>query len=192
MPRGLQKELHRKSSCQSRLFSVRPHTFLLLPEERTQTFWTAVVATLEMIVIASCAYGAFLAYNALAYGVIPKGSDYAWASVAVAALYVVLCVADNQYDLLGPEWNEHGRSRGGAAIGLAFVILLTIGFCRRQTRRLFARNVPGAAAGRAFRSNHRENDPVAGHRPCSLARAMAAREHGRTCHAGRRQDRRRS
>lgn len=94
----------------------------------TQAFWTAVVATLEMIVIALCAYGAFLAYNALAYGAIPQNADYAWASVALAALYVVLCVADNQYDLLGPEWNEHGRSRGGAAIGLAFVLLLTIGF----------------------------------------------------------------
>ena len=95
---------------------------------RTQTFWTAVVATLEMIVIALCAYGAFLAYNALAYGVIPEKTDYAWASVAVAALYVVLCIADNQYDFLGPEWNEHSRSRGGAALGLAFVFLLTTGF----------------------------------------------------------------
>jgi len=95
---------------------------------RTQTFWTAVVVTLEMMVIASCAYGAFLAYNALAYGAIPRDSDYAWASVAVAVTYVVLCIADNQYDLLGPEWNEHGRSRGGAAIGLACVLLLTIGF----------------------------------------------------------------
>lgn len=95
---------------------------------RTQAFWTVVVAALEMIVIALCAYGAFLAYNALAYGAIPQDADYAWASVAVAALYVVLCLADNQYDLLGPEWNEHSRSRGGAAIGLAFVLLLTTGF----------------------------------------------------------------
>jgi Undecaprenyl-phosphate glucose phosphotransferase len=95
---------------------------------RTQTFWTAVVATFEMVVIALCAYGAFVAYNGLAYGVIPEKAVYAWASVAVAALYVVLCIADNQYDLLGPEWNEHARSRGGAAIGLAFVLLLTTGF----------------------------------------------------------------
>jgi Undecaprenyl-phosphate glucose phosphotransferase len=95
---------------------------------RTQTFWTAVVVTLEMIVIALCAYGAFLAYNVLAYGVIPEEADYAWASFAVAALYVVLCIADNQYDLLGPEWNEHARSRGGAAVGVAFVLLLTAGF----------------------------------------------------------------
>src|SRR6266568_2853699 len=95
---------------------------------RTQAFWTAVVATLEMLVIASCAYGAFLAYNALAYGAIPQDAVYAWASVAVAATYVVLCIADNQYDLLGPEWKEHARSRGGAAIGLAFVLLLTTGF----------------------------------------------------------------
>jgi len=95
---------------------------------RTQTFWTAVVIALEMSVIALCAYGAFFAYHALAYHAIPGETDYAWASVAVAALYVVLCIADNQYDLLGPEWNEHGRSRGSAAIGLACVLLLTTGF----------------------------------------------------------------
>jgi Undecaprenyl-phosphate glucose phosphotransferase len=96
--------------------------------QRTQAFWTAAVAGLEMMVIVACAYGAFLAYNIAAYGVIPDRTDYAWASVAVGALYVALCIADNQYDLLGPEWNEHSRSRGGAAIGLAFVFLLTIGF----------------------------------------------------------------
>ncbi len=78
---------------------------------RTKAFWTAVVVAIEIIVIALCAYGAFLAYNALAYGVIPHETDYAWASVAVAAVYVVICIADNQYDLLGPEWNEH-RPRG--------------------------------------------------------------------------------
>jgi Undecaprenyl-phosphate glucose phosphotransferase len=110
------------------IFRSAAHRPAIAGGRRTQAFWTAVVATLEMIVIALCAYGAFLAYNALAYGAIPKEAGYAWASVAVAALYVVICIADNQYDLLGPEWNEHGRSRGGAAIGLAFVLFLTTGF----------------------------------------------------------------
>lgn len=96
--------------------------------QRTQAFWTAAVVGIEMIVIAACAYGAFLAYTMAAYGVIFDRAEYAWASVAVGALYIVLCIADNQYDLLGPEWNEHSRSRGGAAIGLAFVFLLTIGY----------------------------------------------------------------
>lgn len=96
--------------------------------QRTQAFWTAVVAGVEMVTIVTCAYGAFLAYNLAAYGVVPDRADYAWASVAVGALYVALCIADNQYDLLGPEWNEHSRSRGGAAIGLAFALLLTVGY----------------------------------------------------------------
>ncbi|MGO4172589.1 exopolysaccharide biosynthesis polyprenyl glycosylphosphotransferase [Bosea sp. TAF32] len=91
-------------------------------------FWTVVVAGLEMVVVVACAYGAFVAYSAAVYGVIFFRAEYALASVAAGALYVALCLADNQYDLLGPEWNEHSRSRGGAAIGLSFVILLTIGY----------------------------------------------------------------
>ncbi len=94
----------------------------------TQVFWTVVVAAIEMIVIVVCAYGAFLAYSAAVYGVVFFRMDYALASVAAGALYVALCIADNQYDLLGPEWNEHARSRGSAAIALSCVILLTIGY----------------------------------------------------------------
>lgn len=96
--------------------------------QRSQSLWTAAVAGLEMMVIAVCAYGAFVAYTMAMYGVIFSRAEYAWASIAVGALYVALCIADNQYDLLGPEWNEHGRSRGGAAVSLAFVFLLTIGY----------------------------------------------------------------
>ena len=110
------------------IFRPAAHLPAVAGGRRTQAFWTAVVVTLEMIVIALCAYGAFLAYNLLAYGAIPRETHYGWASIAVAALYAVLCIADNQYDLLGPEWNEHGRSRGGAAIGLAFVLFLATGF----------------------------------------------------------------
>jgi len=95
---------------------------------RTQVFWTVMVAAIEMIVVVACAYGAFIAYTAAVYGVIFFRIDYVWASVAAGVLYVTLCIADNQYDLLGPEWNEHSRSRGGAAIGLSFVILLTVGY----------------------------------------------------------------
>jgi Undecaprenyl-phosphate glucose phosphotransferase len=110
------------------IFRSAAHLPAIAGGRRTQAFWTAVVAALEMIVIALCAYGAFLAYNALAYHAIPQKTDYAWSSVAVAVLYVILCFADNQYDLLGPEWNEHGRSRGGAAILLACMLLLTSEF----------------------------------------------------------------
>jgi len=96
--------------------------------QKTQAFWTVAVAGLEMAVIVACAYGAFLTYSFAVYSVIFHRADYVWASVALGAIYVCLCFADNQYDLLGPEWNEHSRSRGGAAVALAFVFLLTIGY----------------------------------------------------------------
>uniref|UniRef100_A0A9E7ZL19 Exopolysaccharide biosynthesis polyprenyl glycosylphosphotransferase n=1 Tax=Bosea sp. NBC_00436 TaxID=2969620 RepID=A0A9E7ZL19_9HYPH len=94
----------------------------------TQVSWTVVVAAIEMIVISSSAFAAFLAYSAAVYGVVFFRSDYILASIGVGALYVVLCIADNQYDLLGPEWNEHSRSRGGAALALSFITLLTAGY----------------------------------------------------------------
>lgn len=94
----------------------------------TQLFWTVVVATLEMAVIVACAFGAFLAYSAAVYGVMFVRSDYVLASFGVGALYVALCIADNQYDLLGPQWNEQSRSRGVAALGLSFITLLTTGY----------------------------------------------------------------
>lgn len=96
--------------------------------QKTQAFWVVTVASIEMIVVAACAYGAFAAYTLITYGRIFKGADYAWTSVAIGILYVVLCFIDNQYDLRGPEWNEHSRSRGGAALCLAFMFLLTFGY----------------------------------------------------------------
>ncbi|MCT4495638.1 exopolysaccharide biosynthesis polyprenyl glycosylphosphotransferase [Bosea minatitlanensis] len=104
------------------------HLSMAVLAHGTQLFWTVLVAALEMIVIVACAYGAFVAYSAVVYGVIFFRLDYALASLAVGALYVALCIADNQYDLLGPQWNEHCCSRGGVALGLSFVTLLTIGY----------------------------------------------------------------
>ncbi|MGN6451384.1 MAG: hypothetical protein ACTHLK_22870 [Brucella intermedia] len=91
-------------------------------------FWTVAVVSIEMITIVACTYAAFLVYSAAAYGVVFFRSDYVLASIGVGALYVALCIADNQYDLLGPEWNEHSRSRGGAALALSFITLLTAGY----------------------------------------------------------------
>lgn len=90
--------------------------------------WTVIVAAVELIVVAICAYGAFLAYSAAVYGVIFFRIDYLLASVAAGVLYVAFCIADNQYDLLGPEWNGHSHSRGSAAIALSCVVLLTLGY----------------------------------------------------------------
>ncbi|WP_199085321.1 exopolysaccharide biosynthesis polyprenyl glycosylphosphotransferase [Bosea sp. ASV33] len=94
----------------------------------SQLLWTVVVATLEFSVIAACAFLAFLAYSAAIYGVLFFKIDYALASIGLAALYFVFCFVDNQYDLLGPEWNRHGCSRGCAALGLSFVMLLAAGY----------------------------------------------------------------
>lgn len=90
--------------------------------------WTTAVIAIETIAIAASAYGAFALYNLVAYGVIPSQVGYAWTSIAIAVMYVGLCVADNQYDFQSPEWNQHHRSRGLAAIGLAFAFLLAIKF----------------------------------------------------------------
>ena len=48
--------------------------------------------------------------------------------MAVAVIYGGLCLADDQYDLLGAQWNERGTSRGLAAVALAFIFLLVVGF----------------------------------------------------------------
>jgi Undecaprenyl-phosphate glucose phosphotransferase len=99
-----------------------------LSHGNTQAFWTAAVVLTEVVVIAAVTYVAFMAYNYLGYGVIPDRAIYVWASVAMGILYGGLCIADNQYDLLGVKWNEHNRSRGVAVVGLAFALLLTTGF----------------------------------------------------------------
>jgi Undecaprenyl-phosphate glucose phosphotransferase len=90
--------------------------------------WTSVAAGIEMLVIAVSSFGAFAGYNYLVYGAIPDSTHYGFASAAIGAVYGGLCLADNQYDLLGAEWNRHGRSRGLGAIWAAFVLLLAIGF----------------------------------------------------------------
>lgn len=94
----------------------------------TQTAWAAAAAATEMLAIAVSTYGAFAVYNLATYGAIPDGPNYRWASLLLATVYGGLCLADNQYDLLGPEWNQHSMIRGLGTIGLAFTFLLAIGF----------------------------------------------------------------
>lgn len=93
-----------------------------------QSAWAAAAAAIEMVAIALATYVAFIAYNLFSYGSIPAIPHYGWASVALAAIYGGLCLSDNQYDLLGAEWDHHATSRGLGAVGLAFVLLLAIGF----------------------------------------------------------------
>jgi len=91
-------------------------------------FAAAGVAFIEMLVIAASAYGGFVAYNMVAYGVVPDPPDFALASLLVSLIYFGLCLVDNQYDLNGEEWNQHNCSRGLGAIAIAFTLMLAIGF----------------------------------------------------------------
>jgi Undecaprenyl-phosphate glucose phosphotransferase len=93
-----------------------------------QAWWGAAAIGIEVLVIAAITYGAFLAYNSLAYGAIPDRAGGGLAAIAIGTIYGGLCLADNQYDLLGDEWNRQGCSRGAGALALAFVLLLVIAF----------------------------------------------------------------
>jgi Undecaprenyl-phosphate glucose phosphotransferase len=110
--------------------TVRPAPWLpaISRNRHGQAFWAAAAAGIEMMMITASTYGAYVAYNLQLYGAIPDRGDYVWASVAIGATFVGLCLADNQYDLLGEEWSLHGRSRGLAAVVAAFVLLLAVGF----------------------------------------------------------------
>jgi Undecaprenyl-phosphate glucose phosphotransferase len=96
--------------------------------QNTQVFWTAAAAFVEVVAISASTYAAFAVYNLAVYGVIPDRIAYAWASAGMGVVYGALCLADNQYDLLGAEWNEQSRSRGLAAVVLAVVMLLALGY----------------------------------------------------------------
>ena len=91
--------------------------------------WAAAVAVIEMLAVGAGTYGAAVGYNLFASKAILSGAGHGWASVAVAVVYGGLCLADDQYDLLGTRWNDRGRSRGLAAVALAFFFLLVVGFC---------------------------------------------------------------
>ncbi len=90
--------------------------------------WATLAVATEVLVIAASTYGAFVLYHWFAYGLVPEHPRSGWAALAIGGIYGGLCLADNQYDLLGEEWNRRNFSRGLAAIALAFVFLLAIGF----------------------------------------------------------------
>jgi Undecaprenyl-phosphate glucose phosphotransferase len=89
---------------------------------------TAAFAAIEMLAVGASAYGAFVGYNFIGYGATSSGAPYGWLSVGVAVIYGGLCLADDQYDLLSAQWNDRGKSRGLAAVALAFIFLLVVGF----------------------------------------------------------------
>ena len=82
----------------------------------SQIFWTVAVVSIEMITIVACTFAAYLAYSAVAYGVVFFRSDYVLASIGVGSLYVALCIADNQYDRRAVAVDEcrcHARGSSG-------------------------------------------------------------------------------
>ena len=101
---------------------------IYLRSQDSHAVWTAAVAAIEMLAVGASTYGAFVGYNLIGYGAISSGADYGWLSVAVAVIYGGLCLADDQYDLLSAQWNDRGKSRGLAAVALAFIFLLVVGF----------------------------------------------------------------
>ena len=106
--------------------TVRPP--ILSRGQNAHAAWAAAIAAIEVVAVAASAYGTVAAYSLLANKAVLGGVDYGWVSVAVAVLYSGICFADNQYDLMGPQWTEHRRSRGLAAVAVSFIFLLTIGF----------------------------------------------------------------
>ncbi len=100
----------------------------LSPRRHAHARWAAAAAAIEMLMIAACSYGGFAAYNILAYGIVPGRPDFVLTSVLVSILYGGLCLVDNQYDLVGDEWNQHSRARGLGALAIAFTVMLAIGF----------------------------------------------------------------
>lgn len=89
--------------------------------------WATAVAAIEMLAVAASTYGAVLGYNLLASKAVWSGAEYGWPSM-LAVIYGGFCLVDDQYDLLGPKWNEHGTSRGLAVVALSFIFVLVIVF----------------------------------------------------------------
>jgi len=102
---------------------------ILSRSQDAHAVWAAAVAAIEMLAVGAGTYGAAVGYNLFATKAILSGADHGWASLAVAVIYGGLCLADDQYDLLGARWNNRGTSRGLAAVALAFIFLLVVGFC---------------------------------------------------------------
>lgn len=88
----------------------------------------AAFAMIEMLVVGVSAYAAFAAYDMIVYGGATGGLAYGWVSAALAFVYGILCLADDQYDLLVAEGGRRELMHGARALALAFAVLLVAGF----------------------------------------------------------------
>lgn len=104
-----------------------PRLKMIVPG-RSRATWVAVFAAIEMLVVGAGAYAAVIAYHWIVYGGVTSGSDYGWASAALAILYGALCLAGDQYDVLVADGGRRELMHGARALGLAFALLLAAGF----------------------------------------------------------------
>jgi Undecaprenyl-phosphate glucose phosphotransferase len=88
----------------------------------------ALVASTEMVIVATSTYLAFIAYHQIVWGGLPDTISYGWLCAQLALMYGMICLADKQYDFLGGEWNRQALYRGALALALAFVFLLAFMF----------------------------------------------------------------
>src|SRR5438876_9117036 len=95
-------------------------------DPRRALCWAA--ALVEMAVIATSTYLAFVLYHLVVWGGVPDTMPYGWICTGLALIYGIICLADKQYDSLGAEWNHKVHSRGALALTLAFVFLLAFMF----------------------------------------------------------------
>jgi Undecaprenyl-phosphate glucose phosphotransferase len=91
-------------------------------------YWVASVALIEFLIVSVTAYIVSLVYHQIVYDSHPKIAQYGIASLILAAFYSLICLTDNQYDLLGEKWRQRGISRGVGAVALAFAFFLSFSF----------------------------------------------------------------
>jgi Undecaprenyl-phosphate glucose phosphotransferase len=92
------------------------------------TRWATKVAIIEFLVIATSAYLASIIYHQVVYKGVPAPAQYVAASLLLAAFYILICLIDDQYDLLGQKWVQHAIARGTGAVALAFTFFLAFNF----------------------------------------------------------------
>jgi Undecaprenyl-phosphate glucose phosphotransferase len=89
---------------------------------------TLKVALAEFAVFAGTALVASIVYHRTVYGAAPSLAQYASASLLLGGFYSLICLLDDQYDLLGEKWTRSGLARAAGAAALAFTFFLAVSF----------------------------------------------------------------
>jgi Undecaprenyl-phosphate glucose phosphotransferase len=90
--------------------------------------WMIWVAFVEFFIIFVASYMASAVYHVSVYGNFFQTNLYLAFSFMLGAFYVLACLIDNQYDLLGEKWNKDGISRAIIAIIASFSVFLSFVF----------------------------------------------------------------